>query len=172
MLKIKVINDQKFIELIGNNTFGFLFGEMFDNIEQHSNADNVYLFGQHFSQHYYCEICIVDDGQGLYGSLKNANRGVKDSQDALKKILESGLSAKTEYGELIRGTGINNTRIVLTNNEIKGEYFILSGNAAFLQTANSSPEFFTFHDYYWNGTIVMLKLYKPNSAFNLYNYVK
>ena len=119
-----------------------------------------------------CEICIVDDGDGILGSLKNAGREVDDSLDALKKVLERGLSAKTEYGDFKRGTGIKNIIATLTNNELRGEYFIMSGSAGFLQSAQKGKILFNFANYTWKGTIIMMRLNRPLSQFNLYDYVR
>jgi hypothetical protein len=171
LLKINVIADQRFLELITNNTFGLLLGEMFDNIAEHSNAKNVYLFAQYWSKNNACEICILDDGQGLFGSLKNAGRNVENDQDALRKILNTGLSAKTEFGSIKRATGIKNTRAVITNKEINGEFFIMSGNAAFLQSAKRKT-FFSLLNYSWNGTMITMRINRPISQFDMYDYIK
>ncbi len=172
LLRLKVIADESFIELITNNTFGFLLGEIMDNIEEHSDAENIYLFAQYWPKNNSCEVCILDDGVGLLGSLKKAGRDVSDSADALKKILEKGLSSKTEYGDIMRGMGIKYTRAAITNKEINGEFFIMSGSAAFLHSAKSGENFINFKEYFWPGTLVMLRLNKPLATFNLYNYVK
>jgi hypothetical protein len=172
LLRINIIADERFIELITNNTFGFVLGEMIDNIEEHSNAKNMYLFAQYWVKNNSCEVCLLDDGDGLLGSLKNVGRDVNNSYEALRKILETGLSAKTEYGDIKQGTGIKYTRLALTNREINGEFFIMSGNAAFLHSAKNGETFINFKNYFWQGAIVMMKLNKPISTFNLYNYVR
>jgi hypothetical protein len=172
LLKSNVIAEPKFIELISNNTFGYLMGEMLDNIEEHAQADNVYVFAQYWPKTNACELCILDDGDGLLGSLKKANRKVSDDLDALKKIIDTGLSSKTEHGDIKRGMGIKSTRAAITNRELNGEFFIMSGNAAFLHSATNGSNFINFSDYSWKGTVVMMKLNRPTSAFNLYNYVE
>jgi hypothetical protein len=145
---------------------------MIDNIDEHSNAQNIYLFAQYDAEGDYCEVCLSDDGVGLLGSLKDAGREVLDSNDAMRKILGSGLSAKTEHGDIKRGTGIRYTRLAITNKEINGEFLIMSGDSVFLHTAADGEIFINFKDYFWQGTIVMIKLYKPVSKFNLYRYVR
>ena len=172
LLKRNIIADQRFLELVTNNTFGFLLGEIFDNVEEHSQAENLYLFAQYWPKTNACEICILDDGQGLLGSLKSAGREVVDSQDALQKILEKGLSSKTEFGEMKRGTGIRNTRLAITNQEIQGEFFIMSGDAAFLHSVSHGEHLIKLSNYFWEGTMIVMRLNRPITQFNLYNYVK
>lgn len=172
LLKNNIVSDPKFLELLTNNTFGLLLTEMFDNIKEHSQAKHVYLFAQYWAKNDSCEICIVDDGQGLYNSLKKAGRDVNDSEDALRKILETGLSAKDEFGEINRGTGIRSTRAALTSKEIHGEFFIMSGDAAFLHSTSEGEKFVRLSNYDWNGTIVMLRFNKPSSQFDIYKYIK
>lgn len=172
LLRINIIADERFIELITNNTFGFVLGEMMDNIEEHSSAQNMYLHSRYWNKSNSCEVCLVDDGDGLLGSLRKAGRDVHDSNEALRRILETGLSAKTEYGDIKQGTGIKYTRLALTNKEINGEFFIMSGNAAFLHSAQIGEIFINFDRYFWQGTIVMMRFNKPISSFNLYNYVR
>lgn len=172
LLRQNVIGDPEFIKLITDNTFGFLLGEMVDNIEEHAIADNMYLFAQYWPVINSCEVCIIDDGQGLSGSLRAAGRDIAGDHDALRKILETGLSAKIDYGDAIRGTGIKNTMAAITSKEINGEFFIMSGKSAYLHSADLGKKFISFDDYSWKGTIVVLKLNKPSSVFNLYDYVK
>lgn len=171
LLKQNVIADPQFLKLVTDNTFGLLFEEMLDNVQEHSEAENVYLFAQYWKKNNACEFCLLDDGQGLFGSLKRAGRDVKNSEDALRKILEEGLSAKTEYGQIKRGTGIRNTRRLITNKEIRGEFFILSGNAAFLHSSTEGEKLFELTSYFWRGTLVMGRLNKPANTFDWTKYV-
>lgn len=172
LIKNNIIADQRFFALVTNNTFGFLLGEMLDNIEEHSEAKNVYLFAQYWPKINTCEVCILDDGQGVFKSLKKAGRSVKNSEDALRKILGTGLSAKTDFGDTKRATGIKNTRATLTNKEINGEFLIISGDSIFLDSANHDEKFVKLTKYFYDGTIVVLRLTRPISQFNLYDYVK
>ncbi|MBU1627177.1 hypothetical protein KKB18_07385, partial [bacterium] len=171
LLNSNIITDTQFIKYIKISTFDLLLNEMFDNISEHSQAQNAFILAQYWGKHKSCEFCILDDGIGLFGSLKNANRDVKDDYDALRKIVETGLSAKNEDGIMKRGTGIANTLSVLTNEIVKGEFFIMSGNSYFRKTTKVE-EFSQFDDYSWQGTIVMLRLNKPKEGFDLYEYIK
>ncbi len=170
LLRENIIANEEFIHLITNNTFGFVMSEMLDNIEQHSHAKNVYLFAQYWANQNACEVCLLDDGIGLLGSLQQAGRDVYSHIEAVQKVIDLGLSAKTEHGEIIRGTGIKSTRRAITNHQIKGEFLLMSGNGAFLQT-EAKKQFITLQSAQWKGTIVMMKLHKPLELFDLYNYI-
>ncbi len=172
ILKTNIITEKRFIKLITETTISYFLGEMFANIEEHSKAKNIYIFSQYWQKSNSCEICIIDDGQGLYNSLKNAGRNVINSKDALSSILERGLSAKNEFGEIQRGTGLKTTKALLINNELKGEFFIMSGNAAYFQSSKDKGIFINLSNYSWQGTIIMLKFKSPINQFSLYDYVK
>ncbi|MBL7138247.1 MAG: hypothetical protein ISS17_05700 [Bacteroidales bacterium] len=171
LLRSNIIADPTFIQFVTDTTLGFLVGETLDNIEEHANARNIYIFAQYWRKSNSCEICILDDGDGLYGSLNKAGRDVTDSLDALKKIIEKGLSAKTGDPDSIRGTGIKNMRDSLINQEINGEFILISGNAGFFQSSQHE-QLITIRDYFWNGTILAMKINKPLTVFNMYRYVR
>lgn len=172
LLRSNVIADREFIEMVTVNAFGFLLEELMDNVAEHAEARNVYVFSQYWPKTNSCELCILDDGQGLFGSLRAAGRDVSDSLDAIRKVLNQGLSAKDEFGDIHRGTGLRNTRAVIANRDISGEFLILSGNAAYWQSSSSGERFVQLSKTEWNGTIVMLQLRKPVTPFNLYSYVR
>ncbi|HOW24505.1 MAG TPA: hypothetical protein PK711_02445 [Bacteroidales bacterium] len=172
LLRTNIIADQIFLQFVTEDTMGFLVGESLDNIKEHSNAQNIYIFAQYWPAINSCEICIVDDGKGFLGSLKSAGRDVLDSMDALKKVIEKGLSAKTGDPDSIRGTGIKNIRDAITNHEINGEFILISGDAGFVHTAKHEKKLMQIKDYFWQGTVVSMKLNKPPNVFNLYHYVK
>ncbi|MFH1444505.1 MAG: hypothetical protein ABIG34_03890 [Candidatus Peregrinibacteria bacterium] len=172
LLNKNIIADRQFLELVTKNTFGFLLGELFDNIEEHSQAKNVYLFAQYWPKTNSCEICLLDDGQGLLGSLRGANRDVSSNEDAMRKILNYRLSAKDEFGDIRRGTGLWNTRLAIINQQLKGEFLILSGDTAFVQSEGQNGQFLKLSETQWNGTIVMMRLVKPVVPFSIYDYVR
>lgn len=172
LIRTNVIADPEFIQLITDQTIGFVVSEIFDNIEQHAKASNMFIFAQYWRSNHTCEICILDDGIGIYHSLKKAGRAVQSSFDAIKQVIESGMSSKIKFVDSIRGTGVKNVRAALANRELNGEFMIVSGNAGFLHGASFGEKLLNFAEYSWNGTIVMMRFSKPTTPFNLYKYVK
>lgn len=112
----------------------------------------------------------MDDGQGLLGSLLAAKRDVTSSEDAIKKIIEQGLSAKNEFGDIHRGTGLRMTRKAITSSEIKGEFLIASGDAAYIEKTGETT-LLNLSNSSLCGTIIMLKFEKPAVFPNIYDYV-
>jgi len=113
----------------------------------------------------------MDDGQGLLGSLQAAGRDVVNSEDAIQKIIEQGLSAKDEFGDSKRGTGLRMTRTAITSKVVKGEFLIASGNAAYLETQTSSGIPIDLSMASIHGTVIMLKFQRPRATINIYDYV-
>lgn len=164
------IKNPEFSAMVTSGTFGVLLGELIDNINEHSQAKNVYIFAQYWPTIDTCEVCLMDDGRGLYGSLVAAQREVKDSEDAIRKIVETGLSAKDEFGETHRGTGLRMTRKAITSADIKGEFLIGSGDAAYLETTSGSTLLKLSRTSLY-GTMIMLRFEKPQRFPNIYQYV-
>lgn len=125
------ITDPQFLELITENALGYLIGEQVTNVQEHSLASDVYVFAQYWPRSNAIEICILDNGLGFMGSLQRGGRDVKSHQDAMEKVLTRRLSAKNEGGEIYRGTGLWTTRQAILNQEIRGEFLLLSGDTAF-----------------------------------------
>ena len=172
LLHQNIIADAEFIELLTRTTFGFLLSEMCANINEHSDAGNVFLFGQYWMKLNECEVCLLDDGVGILGSLVRAERDVANSLDALTKVIGEGLSAKDNEGSNQRGTGIRNTINVLTNRVVEGEFSILSGDACYTHSAMQGEQIFHMKDYSWKGTVVTMRLRKPVTHFSIYDHVR
>jgi hypothetical protein len=172
LLRQNIIEDEEFINRIGGNVPYLLITEMIDNINEHANPDHIFLFSQHHSGTNYCEICLVDDGMGIFKSLSNAGRDVLNDLDALQKVILETLSAKDEFGSIKRGTGIRNTISLLSNNELKGFFAIISGKTGYFTDYKSRNQFVNFQNFYWPGTIIDMGFSKPQQNINVYEYIR
>lgn len=172
LIENNIVGDPDFLRLITKTTFGFVLSEMCDNISEHSEANSVFLFAQYWPRIESCEVCLLDNGCGLYKSLANAGREVQDSDDAMLKVINEGWSAKYDEGINARGTGIRNTISVLTNDIVKGEFSILSGSSLYCCSHTRGSQFFRLQEYDWNGTIVTMRFNKPASRMNIYDYIR
>jgi hypothetical protein len=151
----------------------FIFGELLANIEEHSKAKFCYLFAQYYPKLEKFEFCLVDDGIGIFNSLKEAGREVKNDSEALYKVINEHLSAKKGLGEENRGHGIKNTRAMVIGSELKGDYLISSGSAIYLESYEEtvSKKFGTLTKAKICGTMVAGRFNKPPENFSFYPYV-
>lgn len=120
MLRRNIITDEAFIRRIGGNLPHLVVTEMIDNIYEHANASHVFILSRYDQATNTCEICLADDGDGIFKSLLGAGRDVENEVDALQKVILHMLSAKDEFGSIWRGTGIRNTINILSSKELNG----------------------------------------------------
>lgn len=170
LLRRNIISDEEFVQFITHGSFGLLIGELIDNILEHSDAQNVYVLSQYWPRNSTCEICIMDDGQGLLGSLAAVGRDVSNSADAITKIVEQCLSAKDEYGDIYRGTGLKMARKAVTCSNLSGEFLIASGDSAYFESFNSGNTLVNLSNYSLSGTMIMLKFKQPSHPLNIYEF--
>ncbi|MBI4081410.1 MAG: hypothetical protein HY423_02240 [Candidatus Lambdaproteobacteria bacterium] len=162
---------REFLTLTTASTFGFLLGEIGTNVNEHADASDVYLFAQYWPKVDACELCLVDNGRGLCGSLLAAGRKVTDDLDAIRKVVTDGLSSKYESGQLARGTGIRNTIRLLTNQVVNGEFAIISGKAGYVCSPPGTLTFVEFGSFAWQGTIVHMRLKRPTRQVSIYDHI-
>ncbi len=167
-----IIKDDTFVNRIGNNVSHLLISEMMDNILEHSESNHTFILSHYFNEAESCEICIADDGIGIFKSLLNANRNVKNDLDAIQKVITEALSAKDEFGSTKRGTGIRNTINLLSNDELNGFFCIISGRAGYFINNKYGNKFINFKNFYWQGTIVNFGFEKPQKNINIYEFVR
>lgn len=166
------ISDDEFKARIGKNLSKVLISEMIDNIVEHAQADFTFIFSQYYRQLAACEICLADNGRGVFRSLVSSNRMVGNDLDAIQQVIKRGLSAKDEFGSQHRGTGIRNTIKLLLNRELRGFFCIISGNAGFYFDSNDRRQFLNLQNFNWNGTIVNMGFQKPQTKFDIYEYLR
>lgn len=165
--------DDRFKSHFDRSTMSIMMSEIFDNIVEHSQAETVHIFSQNWPKIEMCEICIVDNGIGLFNSLKNAGRNVTDSIDAMKKVIEDQLSSKKEAtadGEH-HGMGIRTTQNILCNSDVRGSFTILSGESAFVNN-HGNKTYYSIVDYSYPGTVISLRIRKPRIKIDWKKHVE
>mgnify|MGYP001627815247 CR=1 FL=1 len=172
LLNRNIITDEEFLDLVGNNVSALLITEMVDNITEHSSAENSFIFSQYWERTDSCEICLADDGIGMYQSLIDAERDVESDLDAIKQIIEDCLSAKDEFGSIKRGTGIRNAINLLSNNELKGYFCVISGSAGYYIDNTGIDGFLNLENLNWNGTIINMGFTKPDNKLDIYEFIR
>ena len=148
----------------------YFLDELTNNINDHSNASQGYVFAQFYPNSNYLDLCICDGGKGIYQSfLDNPKFNPANDIEAMQLAL-SGHSTKDRPEA--RGFGISTTRNMLVNG-LKGILFIWSGNTTFLQAVNKEAIVNIGENGYFQGAFIALRL--PMiipGAFNFYNFVE
>lgn len=150
-------------------TFGssipYIISELTDNIEQHSDYSNAYIFLNKNARENIVEILIFDDGLTIpFVFEKNKIKFFKDSE-AVKMALE-GTTTKKE--DISRGFGLSTSKEIV--NALKGSIKIIS-RKGFLELQDS---IINIHDIEeeLKGTLILLKLKTPEKDLNIYKYLE
>lgn len=148
------IEDEEFLNRIGKNVTHLIISESVDNIDQHARANTAIIFSQYYSANNSCEICLADNGIGIFQSLLRAGRDVVDDRDAMRKVIYDCLSAKDDGDMQNRGTGIRNMIRLLSNRELNGFFCVISGDAGYFVDSSNREHFLHLQNISWSGTII------------------
>lgn len=150
-------------------TFGssipYVISELTDNIEQHSDYSNAYIFLKQNTEKNIVEILIFDDGLTIpFVFEKNKIKFFKDSE-AIRMALE-GTTTKKE--DISRGYGLSTSKEIVK--ALKGSMKIIS-RKGILELQDSTID---FHDLgkELKGTLILLKLETPEKDLNIYHYLE
>jgi len=108
-------------ELGGENSMKYLFGELVDNIYEHSFFENAVVMAQNYSRMGFAEVCFYDDGISIAGSFRNDGMDFDDMEAIARAV--NGLFTK----DAERGFGLCSTANLCTNG-FNGKLLIISGS--------------------------------------------
>ena len=118
----KLLND---IVRIIPKTFGssiiYILGELTDNIEQHSNYSNAYIFLRQNINENMVEMLIFDDGLTIPFVFEKNNKKFSKDSEAIKMALE-GTTTKREA--ILRGFGLRTSKEIVK--ALRGSMKIIS----------------------------------------------
>ena len=142
-------------------TLAYALREIIRNVFEHSKAREAYLCGQRWSGGR-VEIAIIDQGIGIFDSLKNAF-GIKKPIDALELAIEPAISRttgpkgdKNEHGN--SGYGL----YVLSRLGLEyGKFLLGSGDGCLRMDKNGTA----VDNFAYKGTVVGLRLYSHPENF-------
>lgn len=144
---------------------------MLDNIYEHSNSRNGYVFSQYNHLEKSIDLCIADTGITIAGSYKKAGLyldEIDDNETEALKLANEGYSTKNRPDAENRGYGISTSKEMLVVG-MKGAFFMLSGGA-FHRYENGANEYYDLRDMFrWNGTVVLLRI--PVDVPERFNYI-
>ena len=148
----------------------YIIDEMTHNINDHSFADTGFVFAQYYPASNYIDICICDYGIGILQSYQKSQKFHPENEREAIEFAINGRSTKDRPES--KGFGISTSRDMLVNG-LKGKFFLLSGNTAYIQTTENKGIIDIPDNFFYQGNYVALRvptLIDP--AFNLYNYVE
>lgn len=162
-------NQLKFSET-ERQPLSYFLDELTNNINDHSEAKEGFVFAQFYPGSNYLDMCICDAGKGIYQSfLDNPKFNPVNEIEAIQLAL-AGNSTKNRPEA--RGFGISTTRNMLVNG-LKGKLFLWSGNTTFYQAVNEEVIVSMAENNYFHGTFIALRF--PTiipGEFNFYNFVE
>ena len=148
------------------NAIPYIIGELSDNIDQHSQYSNAYLFLKCNESDKELEIIIFDDGETIPKIFEKNN--VKFAQDSL--VIKMALEGKTTKKEDIkRGFGLRTTRAIVTS--LDGKMKIIS-RKGMLSVGKSNVSIDDFSKAQLDGTLVYIKFQAPEKDLNIYPYLE
>ncbi|WP_295996794.1 hypothetical protein [uncultured Veillonella sp.] len=152
--------------------YNYVLRELIRNIPEHSNCDMVGYAAQYWPRLKLSEICVFDEGCGIYDSLKSNSihtEYIEANINALEYALAPGISERFAPGEKNhdRSEWANSGYGLYFISEIcrilKGSLLIVSGENYIYQKANGKR---MYGEAYYKGTIVRISL--PSiEAFNV-----
>lgn len=148
----------------------YFLDELTNNINDHSEAEEGYVFAQFYPNSNFLDLCICDPGKGIYQSYLDHPKFNPKSEIEAIKLAVTGFSTKDRPEA--RGFGISTTRDMLVKG-LKGILYLWSGNATFLQAVDQEVIVDIGKNAYFQGTFVAIRL--PTiipDKFKFYNFVE
>lgn len=152
----------------------YMMDELVCNIQQHSLARLGILSVCIDNANKYMNICIADDGIGIFGSYVNHQKylNLLDNGDADAICLaREGYSTKNLPETENRGYGISSNAKWIVKG-MGGEFSIISGKALYIENQSSSRIFSLPENIEWSGTMISVRI--PMNIpinFNIYDYI-
>ncbi len=150
----------------------YFLGELFCNIEQHSDSKIAYVFAQTLPKDGLINLCIADEGITIYGSYVKTGRYLEtigNSHALALDLAKDGHSTKDLPETENRGYGISSTRKMLVEG-LGGSFFIYSGKAFYRHTRQEERTVELPDVFNWKGTIIFMKV--PTTVPKEFDYTK
>jgi len=154
-----------------SNAIAFFLSELIENAKDHSMAKNFYVFAQYWSELQEFELCLMDDGIGLQGSLYKIHPQITTDERAVREIIQRQLSARISDIESLPGTGLANTIRIVSNKELQSAFTLLSGNFGY-SCSNDYCRWVDLRSLSIQGTLVNIRIKEPKERVNIFDYIQ
>ena len=149
----------KNLSLNARGIWDYVFGEMVNNVIEHSEASELDLI---IKQDYLCtEVRIIDDGIGIFNKIMKYFN-LHSIDDAINELFKGKLTTDSEHHS---GEGI------FFSSKLVDEFFIISDNKVFTHNKYSESDIFSIEGLKDIGTAVIMRLsnYTKRHARDVFN---
>ena len=155
----------------GSSSLSYLISELLDNIYEHSQSPNGFVFSQYLEKEGMISLCIADTGITIAGSFEKAGlyqKEIDGKETEALKLANEGYSTKNRPEAENRGYGISTSKAMLVTG-MKGAFFMLSGGA-FHRYEDGANDYIGLKDIFrWNGTVILMRI--PVVLPDGFNYI-
>ncbi len=153
-----------------SNAIAFFLSELIENAKDHSDANNFYIFAQYWPALKEFELCLMDDGIGLKGSLSKIHPQITTDERAVREVIQRQLSARISDKESLPGTGLANTIRIVSNKELQSSFTLLTGNFGY-SCSNDFCKWVELGTLTVQGTLINIRIKEPQETFDIFNYI-
>ena len=150
LLRRQVNMDSKLTSIMAQ-----LIAELTNNVADHSLCDNGIIYAQYFPSKNFIDLCITDNGQGIFNSYTGNKRFKPETNEEALRMALKGNSTKDRAES--RGYGISTSRKLLSKG-LRGAFFIWSGSSFFTQTYNREDLIKVPDDFHFQGCYIALRI--------------
>jgi len=144
----------------GSSSLSYLISELLDNIYEHSQSLNGYVFSQYLEREGVIDLCIADTGITIAGSFERTGlyqEEIDGNETEALKLANEGYSTKNRPEAENRGYGISTSKEMLVVG-MKGAFFMLSGGA-FHRYEHGANDYIDLKNIFrWHGTVVLMRI--------------
>lgn len=144
----------------GSSSLSYLISELLDNIYEHSQSPNGYVFSQYLEREGVIDLCIADTGITVAGSFERAGlyqEEIDGNETEALKLANEGYSTKNRPEAENRGYGISTSKEMLVVG-MRGAFFMLSGGA-FHRYENGVNDYIDLRNIFrWQGTVILMRI--------------
>ncbi|MDI6723770.1 MAG: hypothetical protein QMD61_03920 [Methanobacterium sp.] len=150
----------------GEGAFFYLFTELINNIEDHSNSTKAFIMAQKYKKLDFTEACVFDNGITIPKCFENHDINFSTDSEAIEKAMNGKSTKKDQNG---RGWGIN-TNVQIFTEGLDGEIFIASRDGAVYINKDKIERYRSSGIYHLDGTLVSLRI--PRGSIDVTKYLE
>lgn len=140
--------------------------ELINNVFDHSQAAEAWIFAEQYENDGYVDICIADTGRGFSKTYKEEKGLMLSDEQALAEALK-GNSTKPA---LERGYGLRTSKNVVCK-ALGGGFIIISGKAILIATKERDTVY-QIPGFSWQGVVIAYRIPHPKEPVDITPYLE